>query len=407
MNEKILAINPGSTSTKVALFDGDKQIFKRNISHDVNILRSFPNAVSQLEYRKETILNALAAEGLDISGCAAFSGRGGGLASCPGGVYEINENIIRDASGTKYSDHPASLGNLLAYDFAKTYGGRAFTVNPPSTDEFRPAARITGIRGVMRVCNTHALNQKETAIRVTKEMGLNYKTANVIVAHLGGGVSIGAHEHGLIVESNDIIRGDGPMTPNRAGSLPARDIIDMCFSGTKTREEMMRYLSRSGGFVDHLGTDDMLKVKERIASGDKYAKLVYEAFVYQIAKQIGAMAAVLHGKVDVTILTGGIANDADLVEQLREYISFIAPVVVRAGEFEMEALAAGALRVLRGEEQPLVYTGIPVFTDFDYLKFNEGSQTIERTQGCPGGSRDHGRVARAGVCASRMGDSII
>lgn len=368
MNERILAINPGSTSTKVAMYDGEKQLFKRNISHDVDVLRSFPTAVSQLEYRKKTILDALAAEGLDISGCAAFSGRGGGLASCPGGVYEINDAITRDASETRYSDHPAALGNLLAYEFAKTYGGRAFTVNPPSTDELRPVARITGIRGIMRVCNTHALNQKETAMRVTKEMGLDYKSANVIVAHLGGGVSVGAHDHGLIVESNDIIKGDGPMTPNRAGNLPARDLIDMCYSGTKTRDEMLRYLTRAGGFVDHLGTDDVIKVKERIASGDIYAKLVYEAFIYQIAKQIGAMAAVLHGKVDVIIFTGGIAHDKDLVEELRGYIGFIAPIEVRAGEFEMEALASGALRVLRGEEKPLVYTGVPVFTDFEYLK---------------------------------------
>ena len=367
MNEKILAINPGSTSTKVALFNGEELVFKQNVNHDVNALRGFATAVSQLDYRKKTILDALSKAGQDISDCAAFSGRGGGLASCPGGVYEINDIIIRDASSTKYADHPAALGNLLANEFAKAYGARAFTVNPPSTDELEPVARITGIKGMVRVCNTHALNQKETAMRVAKDMGLKYNEANFIVAHLGGGVSVGAHRRGKIVESNDIVCGDGPMTPNRVGYLPARDLIDMCFSGEKTKEEIMTYLTRTGGFVDHLGTSDVLEVKSRIAAGDRYAELVYQAFIYQIGKQIGAMSAVLKGDIDAIILTGGIANDKELVKALTDMVGYLAPVEVRPGEHEMEALAYGALRVLRGEEKPLVYTGIPVFSGFEYL----------------------------------------
>lgn len=368
MNEKILVINPGSTSTKIAIFIGDQQIFKQTVSHDVEVLKQFPNATDQLDYRKETILGALKAAHIEISDCAAFSGRGGGLASCRGGVYEINDAILKDARSGKYADHPACLGNLIAYDFAQTYHARAFTVNPPSTDEFRTVARVTGLKDVTRFSNTHALNQKETAMRVARDLGLAYDQANFIVAHLGGGVSIGAHDHGRIVDCNDNIKGDGPMAPTRIGTLPARDLIDMCYSGKWSHEEMLLYLSKTGGFVDHLGTSETLEVTRRIREGDQYAKLIYDAFKYQVAKQIGAMAAVLRGKIDAIVLTGGIANDQELVRDLTEMIGFLAPVEVRAGEFEMEALASGALRVLRGEEQPQVYDGVPVFSDFEYLK---------------------------------------
>lgn len=370
MNEKILAINPGSTSTKIALFEGEKQVFKENVFHDVRVLKQFRSATDQIDYRKETILKALEEADIDISDCTAFSGRGGGLAPCRGGVYEINDAILKDARSGKYADHPACLGNLISYDFAQEYQARAFTVNPPSTDEFQDVARVTGLKDVTRFSNTHALNQKETAMRVAKELGLEYRQANLIVAHLGGGVSIGAHDHGNVVDCDDNIKGDGPMAPTRIGSLPVRDVIDLCYSGKWTHEEMLLYLSKTGGFVDHLGTSETLEIVERIRNGDKYAKLIYDAFLYQVAKQIGAMAVVLKGKVDAIVLTGGIANDKELAANLTEMVGFLAPVVVRAGEFEMEALAAGALRVLRGEEIPLVYTGQPVFTSFEHLKTN-------------------------------------
>ena len=374
MKEKVLVINPGSTSTKIALFAGDELVFKQTICHDVEVLKQFSNAIDQLDYRKETILRALKAAQIDISDCAAFSGRGGGLNACQGGVYEINDAILKDARSGKYADHPACLGNLLAYDFAKTYHARAFTVNPPSTDEFRTVARVTGLKNVTRFSNTHALNQKETAMRVARDLGLAYDQANFIVAHLGGGVSIGAHDHGRIVDCNDNIKGDGPMAPTRIGSLPARDLIDMCYSGRWSHEEMLLYLSKTGGFVDHLGTSEMLEVARRICEGDAYAKLIYDAFKYQVGKQIGAMAAVLHGKIDAIVLTGGIANDKELVKDVTEMVGFLAPVVVRAGEFEMEALASGALRVLHGEEQPQTYNGAPVFSGFGYLKKNACGQ---------------------------------
>lgn len=370
MNDKILVINPGSTSTKVALFQGEKQVFKQTVSHDMHILKQFPNATDQIDYRKETILKALENANIDISDCAAFSGRGGGLAPCKGGAYEINDAILKDARSGKYADHPACLGNLISYDFAKKYHARAFTVNPPSTDEFQDVARVTGLKNVTRFSNTHALNQKETAMRVAKEMGLDYHQANFIVAHLGGGVSIGAHRHGYVVDCDDNIKGDGPMAPTRVGSLPVRDVVDLCFSGKWTHDEILLYLSKTGGFVDHLGSSETLEIIKRIKNGDQYAKLIYDAFQYQVAKQIGAMAVVLNGKVDAIILTGGIANDEELTANLTEMVGFLAPVVVRAGEFEMEALAAGALRVLRGEEESLVYTGQPVFTNFEYLKTN-------------------------------------
>ena len=207
-----------------------------------------------------------------------------------------------------------------------------------------------------------------TALRVAGDLGLDYAAANFVVAHIGGGVSITAHRHGRMVDSNDIIHGDGPMAPTRSGALPAKDVLDLCFSGRWSREELYDRLTKNGGFVDHLGTSDLMEVTRRIQQGDRYAQLIYRAFIHQLAKGIGAMAAVLDGHVDAVILTGGIANDRQLVAALEEKIGFLGPVVVRPGEFELEALIAGAVRVLQGRETPKAYTGRPVFQGFDHLK---------------------------------------
>lgn len=365
MNEKIFAINPGSTSTKIGLFEGEKLIFKQTVSHDATILEQFSKSYDQLDYRKETIMNVLKDQEVDISDCAAFVGRGGGQASCVGGVYEVNDLVLSDARSGKYADHPACLGCAIAHEFAELYNVRAYIANLPSTDEFQDVARLTGVRGVYRKSNTHALNQKEVAMRVASDMGMNYHDSNFIVAHIGGGVSVTAHRQGRMVDSNDIINGDGPMAPTRTGFIPLKDVIDMCFSGDWSAKEMYQLISKTGGFVNHLGTSDTLEIVQRIEAGDAYAKLVYDAFQYQIAKEIGAMAATLKGKVDAIILTGGIANDKSLVANLKDYVGFIAPVIVQAGEFELEALAAGVLRVLRKEETALIYTGKPVFSGFN------------------------------------------
>ena len=368
MTEKILAINPGSTSTKVAVYEDGEMILREDVIHSAADLARFPDISDQLPYRKAAILDALRRKGITLEGCAAFSGRGGGLQPCEGGVDEVNALMLDHAKSGKYGGrHPAALGCQLAAEFAQRYGGRAFVVNGPDTDEFCDEARITGLSDVFHASHVHALNQKEIALRVAKDLGVAYENVDFIVAHLGGGISITAHRKGRMVDSNDIIHGDGPMTPTRSGALPVKDVLDLCFSGQWTKEQLHARITKEGGFVDHLGTSDLLEVKKRRES-DRYADLIYRAFIYQISKQIGAMAAVLEGDVEAIILTGGISRDEELVEEVKRRVGFIGPVVVRPGEVEMEALIAGALRVLRGEESPKSYTGEPVFLNFDGLK---------------------------------------
>ncbi len=364
---KILAINPGSTSTKVAVFENETEVFKKTVVHDAAELAKYPQVCDQLDYRVETILAACQEQGIDLATCDAFVGRGGGLNSCAGGTYTVNEKMLEHARRGG-GNHPAALGSQIAQKFATQYGKQAFIANPPDTDEFQDVARVTGLHDVFRMASTHALNQKETAIRVARDLGKNYEDCNFIVCHIGGGVSITAHRQGQMVDSNGIINGEGPMAPTRAGALPAVDLMDLCYSGKWTRDEMYKRLIKTGGLVDHLGTSEMLEVIEMVKKGDKYADLIYRAFQYQIAKEIGAMAAVLCGKVDAIILTGGISHNKDVCENLERMVGFIAPIEVRAGEFEMEALASAGYRVLSGKEAAKVYTGEPVFTGFDYLK---------------------------------------
>lgn len=361
---KIFAINPGSTSTKIAMFEGDKEIFKVTVNHEAAELDKYPELKDQLPYRRDTILKIVAERGQTLEGCDAFVGRGGGLQSCEGGTYNVNDVMLDHARNGTVGRHPATLGSQLADEFARTYGGRAFIVNPPDVDELEDVARVTGLADVYRESRVHALNQKETAIRCAAEMGGKYTDFNFVVGHIGGGVSISAHKKGRIVDNTDIINGEGPMTPTRAGALPAVQFMDLCFSGKYDRKAMYNRLTKTGGFVDHLGTSDMLEVAQMIRDGNQYAKVVYDSFIYQLSKYIGAMAAALHGKVDAIVLTGGIVNDKNLVAELTDSCGWIAPVKAYPGEFEMEALSNGALRVLRGEESAKTYTGVPVWCGF-------------------------------------------
>ncbi len=361
---RLFAINPGSTSTKVALFEDDREIFSVNVTHDAARLKDFAEIADQLPYRRETILNELSKRGLSLDGTDAFIGRGGGLVGCDGGTYEINEALLHHARIGFSVKHPATLGSQLAAEFAATYGGRAFVVNPPDVDEMDEVARVCGLADAARESRGHPLNQKEVAIRYAASIGRRYEDLDLVVSHIGGGVSVTAHRKGRMADTTDVVNGDGPFAPTRAGSVPGAALIRMCFSGKFTQRQMMDYLTKNGGLVDHLGTAEVLEVKERIRAGDVYAKLVYDAMVYQIGKSIGAYAAVLHGQVDAILLTGGIARDAYLVEKVREMVGFIAPVVAMPGEFEMEAMASGARRVLTGEEQPKTYTGVPVWSGF-------------------------------------------
>lgn len=361
---KIFAINPGSTSTKIALFEDDRMVFSRNVSHDAEELKKFKEIRDQFSYRKETILKELADAGQTLEKTDAFVGRGGGLVNIVGGTYTVNDKLLEHARVGFTVKHPATLGAQLAYDFAQTYGGQAFVVNPPDVDEFCDEARVTGLKGIYRESKIHALNQKEIGIRYAAAQGKKYGDMNLIICHIGGGISVTAHQKGKMVDSNDIAQGDGPMAPTRCGALPVKDVVKMCFSGKFTEREMYDKITKTGGLVDHLGTSDAREVCRMIEQGSTYAKLVYDAMIYQIAKAAGGMAAVLCGEVDGIVLTGGIAHDRYLVEQLTRRLRFIATVTVMAGEFEMEALAAGARRVLLGEEPALEYTGKPVWNGF-------------------------------------------
>ena len=362
---KVFAINPGSTSTKIAMFEGDKEVFSKNVSHDAEKLKEFKEISDQFDYRKETILKELAEAGQTLEGVDAFSARGGGLVNVEGGVYKVGEKLLEHARVGYTVKHPATLGAQLADAFAKEYGGVAFVVNPPDVDEFTDVARVTGLKGIYRESRIHALNQKEIGIRYAAKRGKKYEDLNLIICHIGGGISVTAHNHGKMVDSNDIANGDGPMAPTRCGQLPVKDVVTMCFSGKYTEKEMREKITKTGGLVDHLGTSDAREVTEMIKNGNQYAKLIYDAMIYEIGKTAGSMAAVLCGKVDGIIFTGGISHDKYVVEKLTEMLSFIAPITVMAGEFEMEALAAGAISVLSGKEEAKTYTGIPVWNGFN------------------------------------------
>lgn len=364
---KIFAINPGSTSTKIAMFENDKAVFSKNVSHDANKLKEFKEIRDQFDYRRETILEELKKAGQSLEGVDAFSARGGGLVNVEGGVYEIGEKLLEHAREGYMVKHPAALGAQLAAAFSKEYGGQAFVVNPPDVDEFCDVARVTGLKGIYRESRIHALNQKEIGIRYGARIGKKYEELSLIICHIGGGISVTAHHHGKMIDSNDIANGDGSMAPTRCGQLPVKDVIAMCYSGKFTEKEMRDKVTKTGGLVDHLGTSDARKVGEMIRNGNAYAKLIYDAMIYEIGKMAGAMASVLKGKVDAIILTGGISHDQYVVDYLRDMLSFIAPLEVMAGEFEMEALAAGAVRVLSGEEKAKVYTGVPVWNGFTSL----------------------------------------
>lgn len=365
-NLKVFAINPGSTSTKIAMFEGDNVVFSQNVSHDAQKLKEFKEISDQFEYRKETILKELAAAGQTLEGVDAFSARGGGLVNVEGGVYLVGEKLLEHARAGFTVKHPAMLGAQLASAFAEEYGGQAFVVNPPDVDEFQDVARVTGLKGIYRESRIHALNQKEIGIRYANKLGKKYEELNLIICHIGGGISVTAHRQGKMIDSNDIANGDGPMAPTRCGQIPVKDVITLCYSGQYTEKEMRDKVTKTGGLVDHLGTSDAREVGQMIKNGSAYAKLIYDSMIYEIGKTAGAMAAVLKGKVDAIILTGGISHDAYVVQYLTDMISFLAPIEVMAGEFEMEALAAGAIRVLEGKEEAKEYTGVPVWNGFQF-----------------------------------------
>ncbi len=363
---KVLTINPGSTSTKIALFEGENCLYTKNVSHDASELAKYETISAQLPYRRNMILDLLTEAGVTLDDVDVFVGRGGGLLAVEGGTYEVTDLILdharRMANGVI---HPASLGPQLAAEFANRYGAKAMVVNPPDVDELQEVARMTGIKGVNRSMHLHSLNLKETAIRHSKNvLNKTYEEANYIVCHIGGGISVSAHREGKMIDGFDIVGGEGPMAPTRCGSIAVTDLLDYIDKNDLTTKDVRALLTKSGGFVDHLGTSDALEVSNRAKEGDEHAAMVWNSMIYQIEKCIGAMAAVLHGKVDGILLGGGMVYNEDLVRQITEACSFIAPVSAYPGEFEMEAMAAGAIRVLSGEEELKQYSGKRIWSGF-------------------------------------------
>lgn len=364
---KIFTLSPGSTSTKLAVFEGETRVFKANVMHDVETLKAFRQISDQLPYRRDTIFAELGKAGISIADMDAFAALSGGLESMEGGVYPVNEKILEHSREGRTVKHPATLGALLIHAFSQETGKPAFLVNPPDVDEFQDLARLTGLNGVYRESRVHALNQKEVALRHARTLGKKYEACNFIVAHVGGGLSVCAHKKGKMIDGNDVLNGDGPLSPNRAGSVPAVPVIRMCYSGKYTEKEMIEKIGKTGGLYGLLGTDSVLEIKERIKNGDDYARLVYEGMAYQLAKFIGSYAVVLEGAVDAILLTGGVSCDGGFVDQIERRCGWIAPVKAYGGDFELEALAAGATRALNKTEPLKEYTGIPAWSGFARL----------------------------------------
>lgn len=352
---RLLTINPGSTSTKVAIFMDDRCIMEHVVRHPKEDLIQFNNIAEQKDLRKRVVLDLLKEKGEDIRLLDAIVGRGGLIKPLEGGTYTVNENMLRDLQSTAFTQHASSLGGILAHEIGMEVGVPSFVVDPIVVDEMDPLAKITGFPNIERKSRFHALNHKAVARRCAKELNQDYENCRFIVAHMGGGITVGAHKYGRIIDVNDGLDGDGPFSPERAGGLPTGQLVHMCFSGTYTEKDVIDTILKKGGMLAHLGTNDVREAERMILSGDKNAALVLEAMAYQISKQIGAMACALSGEVDAIILTGGIAYDNRFIGWIKERVRFIAPIKVYPGEDEMRALAEGALRVLRGEERPLDY----------------------------------------------------
>lgn len=354
---KILTINPGSTSTKIAVFEDEKEVFSKTLRHSAEELSPFQTVASQFQFRKDIIVSVLKAEGIDIHSLSAIVGRGGLVKPIESGIYEVNEALVRDLEHPVMGEHASNLGGLIAQDIAREInnGAKAYITDPVVVDELEPIARISGHPALKRASIFHALNQKIIARTYAKEVGKSYEELNLIVAHMGGGVSVGAHCHGRVVDVNNALDGDGPFSPERSGGLPTGALVELCYSG-KSKAEVKKMLKGEGGVVAYLGTNDMLEVENKaIADPNSEYAMVQNAMCYQIAKEIGAMAAVMKGKVDAILLTGGIAYGKPITNYIREMVEFIAPVKVYPGEDEMRALAMNGLMVLRGETTPKVY----------------------------------------------------
>ena len=362
---RIFVINPGSTSTKLALFENSEKVLETKVFHDADILCRFPTVNHQLEYRLQVIRDFLRDNAVDLKGIDAIVGRGGSCAPVASGVYEVNEKMVEDMRLPRGGmDHPSNLGAQLAQELQKEYGGRTFMVDPTCVDELDDLARMTGIDGMTRHLHIHALNMRGVAMQHAKHvLHKDYKDCNLIVAHIDGGMSISAHHNGRMIDTTDGGGGEGPYTPTRIGTVSAAALVDYCRG--RDLDEVKRLTIRTGGFVSYFGTSNSDTVHEMMEQGNHKATLVWNGMIYQICKCIGSMSAVLEGKVDGILLTGGLLRFKDIAETIERRCGWIAPITLYPDEVEHEAMAAGALRVLRGEEEPKIYTGEPVWKGFE------------------------------------------
>ncbi len=352
---RLLIINPGSTSTKIAIYDNEKPVFEETLRHSNEELLPFPTIYDQYEFRKNAILDTLNAKGINITKLNAVIGRGGLLNPLEGGTYNVNEKMLKDLTIGVMGQHASNLGGIISHEIASQLNIPSFIVDPVVVDELDELARISGLPEIKRISLFHALNHKAVAKRAAGDLGKKYNEVNLIVAHLGGGISVGAHKKGRVVEVNNALDGEGPMSPERAGSLPVGSVIKMCFSNEYSQDEIKKKIVGKGGLVAHLNTNDGKEMNGRIVAGDKKAELIYSAMAYQVAKEIGSCATVLEGDVDAICLTGGLAYDKMFIGWIKKRVDFLAKVFVYPGEDEMIAMAQGALRVLREEEEAKEY----------------------------------------------------
>lgn len=352
----ILAINPGSTSTKIAVYDGEEQLFIKNIKHAAEDIAKFDKIADQYEFRKDIILKEISQEGFNLQEFKVIVGRGGLLKPISGGIWEVNEAMKNDLRIGVSGQHASNLGGLIASDIAATIpNAKAIIADPVVVDELEDIARVSGHPLMPRRSVFHALNQKAIARKHSKAVGKPYEDLNLIIVHLGGGISVGAHKGGMVIDVNQALDGEGPFSPERTGSLPVNEVIRVCFSGEYTEAQIRKMVCGAGGFVAYLGTNDAYQVECKAAEGDKQAAFIQDAMAYQVSKEIGAIATVLKGKVDGILLTGGIAYSKPFVAAVSERVEFIAPITVYAGEDEMGSLAMNAMLLINNEVESKIY----------------------------------------------------
>lgn len=355
MMKKLLIINPGSTSTKIGIYEDTKPVFIETLRHSAEDINRFSQVADQFGFRKSLIQDVLKREGFAMEELDAVVGRGGLFKPIKSGTYVVNDAMIRDIIEAKNGQHASNLGGMIAKEIGDELGIPAYIVDPVVVDELADIARISGCPEIPRISIFHALNQKAIARRYAAERNKRYEDLNLIVVHMGGGISVGAHAQALVIDVNNALNGEGPMSPERSGSLPVGDLVKLCFSGKYTADDIHRKITGMGGVVAHLGINDMKEVGDRAAGGDEKARMVFEALAYQTGKEIGSAATVLKGKAEAILLTGGIVYSEEMVRLISDMVAFIAPVVVYPGEDELLALAEGGLRVLNGETEAAVY----------------------------------------------------